>query len=486
VNLITIAKQSSLYLLENVARRAVGFLMLPVYAHYLTPGQYGVMEILELIVGLVVITLGMQAMGGAMVRLFNDEKDEEAGSALVSSTMLSTAAISLAIAGIAYVAAVPMSILLFKTPEYAGLIQLAFIAMVFGNMSEVCLLYYRLGDRVRLVVMFSLLQLVAQVALNTYFIVFAGMAVWGFMWSKLIVAVAGGTILMFDVFRKVRIRWQAESMQKVANFSLPLIATSLSVFTIHFGDRFFLNQMHTLKEVGVYSLAYKVAFLISYLVGDPFARVWGVSLYANAVHASWRTQTEKVGRWLTFLLFLTGLTICLFVSPILVILTDRAFWGAAAVIPILVLGYIAREIGDFFKVILYINKRTYLVARITFLCAAVNTVLNLLLIRTWGIAGAAWATLITWLLYMVCCWTLAEREHQIAFRLSSFAKIGGLATVLFGIARLYPMGEGFWLVVQNTLLILIFCSLLVVAGYLPRGMWGTAWTSFTTARSKTS
>jgi uncharacterized iron-regulated membrane protein len=86
---------------------------------------------------------------------------------------------------------------------------------------------------------------------------------------------------------------------------------------------------------------------------------------------------------------------------------------------------------------------------------------------------------------MVCCWTLAEREHQIAFRLSSFAKIGGLAAVLFGIARLYPMGEGFWLVIQNTLLILIFCSLLVVAGYLPRGMWGTAWTNFTGARSKT-
>ena len=164
-----------------------------------------------------------------MVRLFNDEKDEKAGWALVSSTMLSTAAISLAIAGFAYVTAVPMSVLLFKTPEYAGLIQLAFIAMVFGNMTEVCLLYHRLGDRVRLVVMFSLLQLVAQVALNTYFIVFAGMAVWGFMWSKLIVASAGGIILMFDVFRKVGIRWQTEPMQKVANFSLPLIATSLLV-----------------------------------------------------------------------------------------------------------------------------------------------------------------------------------------------------------------------------------------------------------------
>jgi O-antigen/teichoic acid export membrane protein len=62
-------QQSSLYTLGNIANRAAGMLMLPVYTHFLDDRDYGLLELIELFLAIAAISLGLKAVGDAMVRI---------------------------------------------------------------------------------------------------------------------------------------------------------------------------------------------------------------------------------------------------------------------------------------------------------------------------------------------------------------------------------------------------------------------------------
>ncbi len=462
-----LARQSSLYLVGNVASRAVGFFMVPVYAHFLTPAEYGTVELLELFLQVVVISVGIQALGGSMIRIYHDYQGE-AQEKVVSSAMLSALAAGSIVAAVVLMFAEPASVLLFKSPAYAGLIRAAFVAMVFATIAEMSIYYHRLRDRVAFVVTYSLVQLAASLGLNIYFIAFREMGVLGFVLAKLITASLGGAFLAWTVLREVPLRWDWNVTRKLTGFGAPLMMTGAGMFVIHFSDRFFISHFTTLAEVGIYSLAYKFGFLVSYLVGEPFGNVWNVTLYGHTRRLDWRQQAGRAALYLTFFLFLVGIGLVLALDVLLPVMVTSSFAGAGALIPILVLGYITREIGDFFRTTVYVNKRAGLISVITGACAVLNIGLNWMLIPRWGATGAAWCTLVTWFAYMCCCWAAANHEHRIPFRVTRFAQILMVALAIYAARQLVPGQTAPVQMLIQAAFVALFCGLLLLVGYVPR------------------
>jgi O-antigen/teichoic acid export membrane protein len=470
MNLGKIAKDSSYYLVGSLAGRAVGIVMTPIYARFLSPSEYGAVELLELCTQVVVISIGIQAIGGALVRIYYDYDDRDSRTAVVSTALLSTAVAGGLAMVLAWLCAPAVSRWLFHTSEHTLWIRVAFLAMFLSSLAEVGLLYQRLRDRVSFVVTYSVLQLVAALGLNIYFIAFQRVGVWGFILSKLITSVVGGAILVGMLISENGIRWHREQSGRLNSFGLPLILTGIAMFVIHFSDRFFINHYDGLQDVGTYSLAYKFAFLISFLVGQPFSLVWNINLYASSSSDNgWNLKVGRAFLYLMFSLFFLGLGISIFALPILSVLASKAYLSAASLIPILVLGYVAREIGDFFRIMLYAKKRAYVVSVLTVLCALLNTTFNFLLIPRYGSTGAAWSTLVTWLAYMMCCWVAATREFNIPFRLGSFVKICGTSVVIYGLSRVGFTNNSFLMHGRNVLLMILFCISLLTVRYLPKG-----------------
>ncbi len=86
----------------------------------------------------------------------------------------------------------------------------------------------------------------------------------------------------------------------------------------------------------------------------------------------------------------------------------------------MVLAYSVRDVADFFRSLLLINKRIMWVGQIALAAAVLSLLANMLLIPAYGTRGAAWATLLTWFAYLVVCWIAAGREHRLPVR------VGGL------------------------------------------------------------
>ena len=467
MNLSRLFKQSSIYLIGDTARRTVGFLMIPLYTRFLSPTEYGVIELIELFITVVTVLFGTLAISDAMVRIYHEYTEGKERSGVVYTAAVGMIVISLLAAAVGILLSRTISEAVFRSPDYADVISIAFVAMVFGNLTELGLVYQRMRQRAVFFVTFSLVQLAALLGMNIYFIVVARMGVRGLLLSKLICMAASAVVLLFIVLRDIEWKFHLDAARRMASFGGPLLISSASLFVIHFGDRFFLSRYANLDEVGVYALAYKFGFLVTYLVGEPFGRVWSVSLYDYVKRSDWKEHFARVAVYLTFCLFLAGLGLSLLIDQTLAVMSSAAFHAGAQLVPALAFAYVAREIGDFFRGVLFIDKRSRTYSVITFGCAICNLALNAWLIPTFHAAGAAAATLATWVIYMLCCWIIASRKHEIPFRARSVVLLATVAVCVLIITKgasqiPFPLQ---WL--TDSLLILLFVATAWGAGYFP-------------------
>lgn len=438
-------QDSSLYLIGNVASLAAGFLALPFYSRFLDPAQYGVIELVELSTQTVALAFGFQAIGAALSRLFHDQRSPEAERAVVSTALIATAVVSAAVTGAALAWARPLSVLVFNSADWTGLLRAAFVAMFFGNMAEVALVHERIRDRARFFLMYSLAGLVLGLSLNVLFIGVLGAGVWGFVASKLVVTVLGCAVLFIRVRRDVGWHCRWAFVPGLVRIGAPLVVSALAYFAVHYSDRFFLSHAVPLAEIGRYALAYRFAFLVSAVVGDSFVKSWDVTLFRYTDAPGWREDFARVAAYFTFVVFLAGIGVALLGPEVLRIMVPPDFLPPPWILPILVLAYLVREIGDFFRSLLLINKRAVLMGKIATGTAVVNLVANALLIPRQGVYGAACATLVTWTLYMAVCWVVAHREHRLPVSVWAFARLGTVLAATYAAAQATRVP---WLVLQ--------------------------------------
>jgi len=420
-------RDSSLYFVGNVAFKVIGFIMIPFYAHFLTPEQSGVLNLVELAITIVAIAFGLQAAGAALARIYHDAADDAGRREAVSTALIGTVVLAGATAALAAVFAGPISVAVSLQGQ-AELLRLAFCAMFFSSVVEIALVYERMLNRPRFYLAYSIVTLITTLSLNIALIGYVHLGVLGFIISKLAVAVGGCVYLLHRVWREVGAVFRPAVAGALARFGAPLVVSGASYFAIHFSDRLFLAHVSK-ADVGVYSMAYNFAFLISVVIGDSFTKVWGVSFYSYASGDGWQERLDMIGRWLIFVLGTSAMGISLFGRDVLTLMVPASYYPPMLMLPVLVFGYFLREVGDFFNSTLLIGLGSGLVGRIAVLGAVLNLALNALLIPVYGIWGAAWATFGTWALYCALCWIYAGRHHKLPITPWPLAVMLGLSAI---------------------------------------------------------
>jgi O-antigen/teichoic acid export membrane protein len=325
--------------------------------------------------------------------------------------------------------------LAINLPDQVALLRVSFGAMAFATVAEFLLVYQRMKARARFYLAYSMVTLFATLALNIWFIGVLHLGVWGFVTSKLAVTGAGSVFLLAMALREIGFAPGTRHAVALWRFGAPLALSGVCYFTIHFSDRLFLAHVSR-ADVGVYSLAYQFAMLLSVLVGDSFGKSWNVSFYRFAEDAGWQDRFARIGGWLVFVLAAGAMGIALFGRDTISLMAPPSYVPPKLLLPALVLAYFLREIGDFFRNMLLIDIGSGLVGRIALVGAAVNLSLNFWLISgppALGIWGAAIATLLTWALYCGVCWVAAWRTHRVPFGVSPPARLlaWGAVVMLF-------------------------------------------------------
>jgi len=213
-------------------------------------------------------------------------------------------------------------------------------------------------------------------------------------------------------------------LRGMIGFGIPLVLSNLAFYTLNFSDRFFLQHFRSLEEVGLYAVGYKFAFMISYLLIQPFNIMWQTRMYL--LHAKPRQGEVFDQIFVLYSVVLTYAALALsMLSPETVrLMAGPKFQAAQAVIPVVSLAYVFCGIGFFMQTGMFLAAKTKAIGLVAAAAAIVNLVLNYFLIGHFGMMGAAWATLISFAAIAGGNYLVSQRAFHLS--LSQGRVMGGI------------------------------------------------------------
>lgn len=395
---MVLLRNSLLYLLATGINKGWLILLVPFLTRVLSAEEFGNLGIALVVVSMLAVVVGLNPFLFIIARFNLTSKDDLASYiyhilliAAVSCVLIVAAFVAFPVAWQRYGIDIPVFLVLAVVALNRVILN---VALAILQMEKKALQYLGVSGFLVLLI----LTLLGALAVAS-----------GLRWTTLFVAeLAAGTVvtalLTAGLKRRGYIRsgfrWPAA--KDVMKFSLPLVPHVLALWTMNAVDRFFLAEMVDMKVVGLYTAAYTLALGIS-LLHESLQRAWQPFFFEYMARGDSRLK-EVIVRY-TWLYYLGSLVLFFvyveLIRLFLPLLLGAEYRESMAFIPLLVLAYTVLGMYRVVSGYLYHDNRTAALAATTMVAAALNVVLNYLLIPVNGALGAAQATLAAFVLSFV-------------------------------------------------------------------------------------
>ncbi len=426
----SVVRHGVIYSGASILAKAVGFIMLPVYAHYLHGEGYGIIGMIDVLLSILVVFAGY-GITGATRRIYFQREGERNKKVLISTAlfMLFGLVVALTIPGIIF--SKQLAWLAFGKDDMGYVITLAlltFIATMTLQNSEGYLLIKKYS---MLVSTLSLLRLIVGLSLNIYFIVYLQWGVVGYLYSGLITGWIFTIIVHCIVFAETGYHFCREDAEEILRFILPLIPGMIATFIRDNACRVILRSFLGLAVLGAYEMLFKFATLIGVFVTDPFMKIWGVQRLEVA------DQTEGpdvIARMFTIhlaVLLFFGLILAVEIPLFLRLLTPEEFWLSGYVVLIAVFSRIFVACYYHLWFGLVYAKKTFEMSKINIWIMFFDVICAYVLIKYYGLFGAVIQGSVSNLLKCVLGFYSGRRYFAIQFEWLRIVKITAFAVLLF-------------------------------------------------------
>jgi O-antigen/teichoic acid export membrane protein len=268
-----------------------------------------------------------------------------------------------------------------------------------------------------------------------------------FRWERTVRAFFVGTIaveglilalFMYPLLRRhlLAVRgFDSSFFGTAVRFSLPLMAAELAWLVLDSSDRFLIQHYLGSEALGYYAAAYGISGYVQDLViGSISLAFFPVCLKLWTTKGRGETQAFLSRSFDHYVLAAVWIivTFTLTSQELIVLLASKKFHEAHRLLPFIVGGLMLSATQTFFKPGLLIHKRAINFARVTLFAGIINIVLNVIMLPSIGLLGAAIATLISYLGWaLMIGW---ESFRVLPFRLewASWSRyaVAGLCSIL--------------------------------------------------------
>jgi O-antigen/teichoic acid export membrane protein len=420
-----VARSSAVYSLPFILQRIASVLMLPIYTRFLSTSDYGIMDLLVQTLTVISLLFGIR-ISAAIGYFYFQASSPQGRSKVVGTAVFGAAMIGLAGTAVTWPLAPLLSRLVFGSTAEVVYFHIALLTWPCGFALEALYSLLRVQNRSTAYTVSSVVSLVLMVSTILILVAALKLRVAGILYAGLIVGAVLTVGISIDIFRNIRPTFDFGTLGPFLRYSMALGFSGLAGLVINFGDRFVLPHYRPLSELGVYVLAYKIGMLMTFVYGS-FDTYWSSQVYEIMK----RHDSDWVfKRMLTYVVLgisaaALGLTVA--ARPTLRILAAKPFQGAAAIVPVIVLAYYIRSIGDFFRTLFLVAGRPSYDAITYAISAVVCAISYLLLIPPFGAWGAAWATVaaVAVLTSISTVWTYRIRHYEVEWaRLAKIAAAG--------------------------------------------------------------
>ena len=405
-----IVTNSALYSFTTLLQKGASFFLLPLYTAFLTPEDYGIVNVVTSVSSFLAVLI-MMSLNGAATR-FHYKNTEECYRKVLWGTITSIVFISSLGWG-----AVFFTLHRFLVDPFIGEIDFypyAVIGLANTIITPLYLLFQSYLQARQEAFHYSVntfSHFLTQVGLAIVFIAVYKMGAVGMLLSNVITSLIFFIYVLIVYIPKIKIGIHKDVANKAFKYSLPLVPHHISIWSAGTMDRLFLNGYKGKAVTGVYS------------VGQQFGNVVGTIAYSvNQAFVPWFFQMiekgkegfgkiERMGACAVIGYALIAFVISLFAPEILRVMVSEKFREAWQIIPLITFAFVFHGVYFFFINILFI-KDTGWVFTVTLASMVLDIILNIILVPIWGFWGCGIACFMTYFSRSIFALVLSLKKNK--------------------------------------------------------------------------
>jgi polysaccharide biosynthesis protein len=402
-------KHGLIYTFTNLISRGISIILLPFYVRVLSTADYGIIDMLVLIGTFVNYIVTLEITQG-IARFYGELEDKDAKKTIVS-TAFWFIVIGYSLFYILTLCFYNAIVLLINIPHLTHTMYVFAVSYIAVHGISLFLQgHLRWQLRPKLNVVVNCVSLIITAVANIIFLFVFDLGVIGFLLGMIIGNAIGGVIAFFSI-REIGFIFSGEFLKKLLLFSSPLVPSSMACLLATASDRFAINALMSIEDVGVYGVAYRLSTIVS-LVLVGFQSALTPLVYTNYKDNRTKDSISMIFRYFSVAALCMFLGISIFSRELLFFFTTKNYYSAYAIIPYLVLSNLLSAHYAFFPGLGIANK-TIVIAVLNIISAVANIGLNFLLIPYFGMNGAAFATFLSALLAAVIYVNQSQRYYKI-------------------------------------------------------------------------
>jgi O-antigen/teichoic acid export membrane protein len=422
-----LGSQSAIYGLGGILSRLIAVFLVPLYTVYLGRVGFGQIETIIAFVGVLVIVLRL-GITSAFFRFYFDAESDAERTLVVRTSFWFTMgmatlglAVGLALAG-------PLSGALKLDDPWlvrAGFVGL-WAQMNYAQMTAL----FRVEERPVSFAIASVANVLITIGSTIALVIGAHKGAIGAVVGNFLGTLSVYAVLLGYRRYQLGLQFDRRLLREMNRFGMPLVPAALALWAINFIDRLFIGQLKGQAEVGVYSLAVRVASVVVFLM-TAFQLAWPAFAYSIKDDDEAKRTYAFV---LTYLLFVTCWVALALgaLAPWIVDVFDpkHRFGRSAEAVPLLAFATAAYSGYSVLAIGIGRARQTQYNWIVAGAAAAVNIVLNAILIPPYGMMGAAVATVAAYVALFVAMWLNSRRVYPVAYQWRRVLTIAGVAAAL--------------------------------------------------------
>lgn len=408
-------KNSLLYTFSTIFSKAAPFLLLPIFTLYLSKEDYGILGLIMSIAAIVNIYIGLKPSLFLIVKAPQLKKTEVA-KYIFNSFIISMYSFII----ILFILFFIQSVFFTQIPLY--IFFLIAVMSLFLVSNEILETIFQVEKKASNYAVYQVLKVIFSIGLSLLLIIVFKMGWEGKYFADFTIVLLFSLYSIYYLYKHyyIDIKFDFMKQKELVKYLLPLTFHVLGLVMMNSIDRIFLANMLGLEVTGLYTIAYTMGATLG-IVHDALLKVWSPEFYKRIKTATTETKIKILKFQYLYIIgsfFMFG--VFLVVYPyIFHLMVNEKFNSALNIIPIIALGLTFESLRKLFIGYHYNLGKNTRIAILTLVAGIANAVFNYILIPKYGVEGAAYATLISYILVVIITIIDVDRLEKINWRLKN-------------------------------------------------------------------
>ncbi|RUT79883.1 lipopolysaccharide biosynthesis protein [Ancylomarina longa] len=339
----------------GVLAKFVGLFTIPIYTRFLSKADFGILEIISVLMVLLAFLSTFQ-LESSFLRLFFEKKSLESKKKLFSTGLWIIILGSILLSSILIAFNRSLSVLMLKSVEYQLLFVIAICELLFKNVLEYSVIVFRVEFNRKGYTSFNLIYVFFNAFSGILFVAILQFGLLGLLISRCFISIVFSFIALLKVKKYLSFKLSGSVLKEMLGYSIPLLPVVIVQWGQKYISRVFIIVLFSLGQIGVYAIAAKVVLPLL-LLTQSLKMAWHPYTFDNFEKEGSKELFNDFYNIFSFVASLIVIVLILFGKELLILFASEKFADSGYLIGILAITYMFSGMSDLISTGILIKKR---------------------------------------------------------------------------------------------------------------------------------